>query len=311
MTQSRGGKVWRQGELTWWFTLPLVILSVAACTEHGITSPSPTPGESSIHPGFDTSIYPGDATMSAWLKPSSPYEWVGYYLQAPCHRDPSWMGKRATLTSMSWGLAVLYVGQQTFDGVPDIELPLVFDRVLPTRADSLPLARGGILVSPTLAELESGAVTCSRTLLTTEQGSTDAIDAVTKTASEGFPTGTAIYLDIEHMDSIPASMDAYYRAWVQQVIADGRFRPGIYVDKSNAAAVYEGVRRAYADMNAIGSAVFWVTSPSGFSIDKPPQQVGFTWASVWQGVYNVTQTWNGASVNIDVDVAAMSSPSNP
>ncbi|HEX9250283.1 MAG TPA: hypothetical protein VF856_12330, partial [Gemmatimonadaceae bacterium] len=94
-------------------------------------------------------------------------------------------------------------------------------------------------------------------------------------------------------------------------LADGRFRPGIYVDKSNGAAIYEGVRRAYADINAMGSAVFWVTSLSGFSIDKSPQQVGFTWASVWQGVYDVTQTWNGATVNIDVDVAAMSSPSNP
>ncbi len=235
--------------------MALAALSISACTEHGITNPNPipTPGGNS-HPGFDTSIYPGDATMSAWVKPASPYKWVGYYLQAPCHRDPSWM---------------------------------------------------------TQAELLSGAVTCSRTLVTTEQGTTDGIDAVTKTAAERFPAGTVIYLDIEHMDSIPASMDAYYRAWVQQVLADGRFRPGIYVHKANAAAIYEGVRRAYADMNATGTAVFWVTSSSGFSIDKSPDQVGFAFASVWQGILEVTQTWNGASINIDVDVAAMSSPSSP
>src|SRR5689334_2849742 len=88
---------------------------ICACTDRGITGPTPTSVES--HAGFDTSIYPGDAAMSAWHKPSSPYEWVGYYLQAPCHRDPSWMGKRSTLRSMGWGLAVLYVGQQTFDGL--------------------------------------------------------------------------------------------------------------------------------------------------------------------------------------------------
>jgi len=284
----------------------LVALSISACTEHGITNPNPipTPGGSS-HPGFDTSIYPGDATMTAWLKPSSPYEWVGYYLQAPCHRDPSWMGRRVTLTSMGWGLAVLFVGQQTFDGLPDIEIPFVFDRSALPRSDSPPLARAGIMIPPTQAELLSGAVTCSRTLLTTEQGTTDAIDAVTKTAAEGFPAGTVVYLDIEHMDLIPASMDAYYRAWVQQVLADGRFRPGIYVHKANAAVIYEGVRRAYADMNATGTGVFWV------SIDKSPDQVGFAFASVWQGILEVTQTWNGASINIDVDVAAMSSPSSP
>jgi hypothetical protein len=203
------------------------------------------------------------------------------------------------------------VGQQTFDGVPDILVPQVFDRVVPMESDSLPAARAGVMVPPTAAEIQSGAVTCSRTLLTTEQGAADAVDAVTKTASEGFSNGTVIYLDIEHMDSIPASMNAYYRAWVQQVIADGRFRPGIYVHKANAAAIYEGVLRAYSDMNANGSAVFWVTSPTGFSIDRSPQEVGFPWASIWQGIYEVSQTWNGATVNIDVDVATMSSPSNP
>jgi hypothetical protein len=221
------------------------------------------------------------------------------------------MGKRAALTSMGWGLAVLFVGQQTFDGVPDVILPPIFNRALPTGLDSLPPARAGVVTPPTLAELQSGAVTCSRTLLTTEQGITDAIDAVTKTASEGFSGGTVIYLDIEHMDSIPASMDAYYRAWVQQVLADGRFRPGIYVHKANAPAIYDGVRRAYADMNRTGSAVFWLTTSSGFSVNKNPEDVGFPWASIWQGMYYLTHTWNGTAINIDVDVAAMASPSSP
>lgn len=167
------------------------------------------------------------------------------------------------------------------------------------------------MAPPTGAELESGAVTCSRTLLTTEQGTADAIDAVTKTASEGFPPGTVIYLDIEHMDAIPASMEAYYRAWVQQVLADGRYRPGIYVHAANAQSIHDGVQRAYADMGAVGVAAFWVTSSAGFSMDKRPEDVGFPWASVWQGIYDVSQTWNGATVNIDVDVAATKSPSAP
>src|SRR5436190_17436297 len=239
MNQSRN----RQARPQWVYAgrraLVLAVLVIAACTEQPITGPTPAQGANN-HPGFDTSLYPGDAAMSAWVKPSSPYEWVGYYLQAPCHRDPSWMGKRATLTSMGWGLAVLFVGQQTFDGVPDIQLPPVFDRVAPTGVDSLPRARAGIMVPPTEAELQSGAVTCSRTLLTTEQGSADAIDAVTKTASEGFPNRTVIYLDIEHMDAIPASMEAYYRAWVQQILADGRFTPGIYVHAANAESIYNG-----------------------------------------------------------------------
>jgi hypothetical protein len=279
MIHGRKGKRCGQGAAA---TLALLVMLSSACTDRGITGPTPTTGES--HPGFDTSIYPGDAEMQAWLRPSSPYEWVGYYLQSPCHRDPSWMGKRQTLTTMGWGLAVLYVGQQTFDGVPDV----LFEE-----------------------DFQSSAVTCSRTLLTTEEGTTDAIDAVTKTASEGFPNGTAIFLDIEHMDAIPASMEAYYRAWVQQVLADGRFRPGVYVHRDNAESIHSGIERAYSDMNASGSAVYWVTSPTGFSLDASPSDVGFPWASVWQGIYEVSQTWNGATINIDIDIATTSSPSSP
>lgn len=300
--------MWRQGAAL--ATLLSLGVLVSGCGERGITNPAPTPGGTG-HPGFDTSIYPGDATMSAWRYPASPYQWVGYYLQAPCHRDPTWMGKRATLNAMGWGLAVLFVGQQTFDGVPDMLAPPAFDLTSPATIDSLPRARGTVVTPPTRAQLESGAVTCSRTLLTTEQGTTDAIDAVTKTASEGFANGTVIFLDIEHMDVIPPSMEAYYRAWVQQVLADGRFRPGIYVHKANAQSIYDGVRRAYTDMGKSGSAVFWITSPDGFSIEKSPQEAGFAWASLWQGIYEVTQTWNGASVNIDVNVATTASPSKP
>src|SRR4051794_32623815 len=154
MKHTRERTVWWQGELAP-ITRALLVLFVTACTEKGITNPIPT---GSTHPGFDTSIYPGDATMSAWRQPSSPYEWVGYYLQAPCHRDASWMGKRSTLTAMGWGLAVLFVGQQTFDGVPDIDAPIAFDRALAAPLDSLPKARAGIMAPETLAERQSGAV---------------------------------------------------------------------------------------------------------------------------------------------------------
>src|SRR5579871_2649941 len=46
--------------------------------------------------GFDTNIYPGDAAMDAWRR-SRAYDWVGYYLPAPCHSDVTWSGKRDRL----------------------------------------------------------------------------------------------------------------------------------------------------------------------------------------------------------------------
>src|SRR4051812_36723144 len=69
--------------------------------------------------GFDTHTYPGSATMHAWKQtPGAPYSWVGYYLPAPCHNDKSWVGKRDTLRAMGWGIAVVYVGQQTWGKAP-------------------------------------------------------------------------------------------------------------------------------------------------------------------------------------------------
>src|SRR5262245_28033351 len=67
--------------------------------------------------GFDTSDYPRDAAMQAW-RDHAGYDWVGYYLQAPCHKDGSWTGKRDTLEAMGYGVAVVYVGQQTWNKVP-------------------------------------------------------------------------------------------------------------------------------------------------------------------------------------------------
>src|SRR6476620_2076069 len=89
--------------------IPLAAM-IAACAQPSPvqTSPSPTPAPAGPvkpvragHPGFDTNVYPGDAMMRAW-RDASPYEWVGYYLPAPCHRDASWAGKREALIGMGW-----------------------------------------------------------------------------------------------------------------------------------------------------------------------------------------------------------------
>ena len=57
--------------------------------------------------------------MKAWKEtPGSPYKWVGYYLPAPCHNDESWVGKRDTLQQLGWGVAIVYVGQQTWGKTP-------------------------------------------------------------------------------------------------------------------------------------------------------------------------------------------------
>jgi hypothetical protein len=63
--------------------------------------------------GFDRSAYPGDAIMTNLIATNMVF--CGYYLfPAPSHTsDGSWMGKRSFLEGLGWGIAPVYVGQQT------------------------------------------------------------------------------------------------------------------------------------------------------------------------------------------------------
>ncbi len=63
--------------------------------------------------GFDTSTFPGNQPLQ-WLKDNTELTWCGFYLaSAPSHHDKSWMDKRQALLAQGWGLAPIYVGQQT------------------------------------------------------------------------------------------------------------------------------------------------------------------------------------------------------
>jgi hypothetical protein len=272
--------------------LALLLALATACARVPTTVARPV---TQSFPGFDTGIYPGDAAMRAWLRPNSPYHWVGYYLPAPCHRDASWAGKRGTLTAMGWGIGVLYVGQQTWEGVPDrVATP---DTVRPAD-DTLRAAAAA-----------QRSIVCSRTLLSAAQGTAEADDAISKAAADGFPRGTHIFLDIERMTTIPQTMRDYYRAWVARVLADGRFRPAIYAHQRNAADLHADVRAAFEAAGVRDEPSFWVSSPSGFTLTASPTDVGFPFARVWQGLIDVTQTWNGVTLRVDVNAADSPSPS--
>jgi glycoside hydrolase-like protein len=229
--------------------------------------------------GFDTSDYPGDAAMQAWRE-NAGYDWVGFYLTAPCHRDASWSGKRDTLEAMGWGLAVVYVGQQTWGKTP----------------------RAG-------ARRSRGS-SCAARLVTAEQGKLDAEDAIARTAAEGFPAGTAIFLDLEHMNQVPNAMREYYTAWTERLLDDGRYRPAYYAHTSNAQTVYGDVRTLLDRRGVEADPPFWIAGGSNFGRDRTPQEVGHAFADVWQGVLDTWEKHNAVRLPIDVSVAAVPSPSS-
>ena len=239
------------------------------------------------HLGFDTYTYPGDSIMRAWKHaPDAPYEWVGYYLNAPCHKGTTWMGRRQVLQDMGWGLAVVYVGQQTWERTPRRT----------TDAQRAALARAGR--------------TCHTDLLSATQGRLEAEDAIRKTEAEGFPRGSVIFLDIERMERVPQVMRDYYRAWTDRVLQDGRYRPGYYVHKHNAMLIHGDVTEVFAARGVTESPRVWVASARDFDPSKSsPADVGHVFAGVWQGVIDVAHSVADIELPIDVNVAAWPSPS--
>ncbi|TDE84645.1 glycoside hydrolase domain-containing protein [Deinococcus sp. S9] len=64
--------------------------------------------------GFDRSVYPTDAVMTAW-RSQTPFKFCGFYLGPTAtgqHSDNSWMTKRSFLKNLNWGFLVLYLGRQ-------------------------------------------------------------------------------------------------------------------------------------------------------------------------------------------------------
>ena len=238
--------------------------------------------------GFDTHTYPGDKTMAAWkAAPGAPYRWVGYYLAAPCHADRSWSGKRPTLVEMGWGLAVVYVGQQTWGRTPR----------------KLSAARSAAMLK--------SKKPCNADLLTAERGRADGDDAIAATEREGFPARSIVFLDIERMEKMPAAMRDYYRAWTRRLLEDGRYRPGVYVHAHNAQAVYDDVKAEFAAAGVTEQPRIWVASGRGWEEGKAPQDVGFAFAGVWQGVIDAARTVADIKLPLDVNVSSWSSPSDP
>jgi hypothetical protein len=260
----------------------------AAAAVTGQDAPMADQAEEGHFLGFDTHTYPGDEKMRAWKNaPNAPYQWVGFYLPAaPCHKGTSWRGKRQTLTDMGWGIAVVYVGQQTWN------------RRLRT------------LTPAQLAVQQRRGGTCNADFISATRGVEEAHDAIRKAELEGFRNGTVIFLDIERMEHMPERMRDYYKAWTQSVLRDGRYRPGIYVHSHNAPTVYADVKEVFRQLGVKEEPRFWVASARDFSPEKAPEDVGHEFAGMWQGVIDVVREIADVALPIDINVSNWQSPSD-
>ena len=257
----------------------------AAAAVTGQEAPMANQYEKGRYVGFDTHTYPGTAVMRTWKDtPGSPYKWVGFYLPSPCHADKSWSGKRDTLQEMGWGLAVVYVGQQTWGKTPR---PLSLARLEALRKRS----------------------SCSANLVTALEGTRNAEEAVARATVEGFPKGATIFLDLERMEKVPKAMREYYRAWTAGMLKDGTYRPGFYAHHHNAQMVFDDVTELFLAVGDTTPPRMWIAGGKGFDEGRAPQDVGFVFAGVWQGVIDVARSVAEVRLPVDINVASWASPS--
>ena len=258
-------------------TVPLVPVAATSVAFEGPVQSVET--ESGPYQGFDTLRYPGDTVMRAWRE-AGDFDWVGFYLPAPCHRDTSWSGTRETIENMGWGTAIIYVGQQTWGARP-------------RRSSAL-----------------GTSTTCYAHVVGAARGVVDADDAIAATEAEGFPYGTLVVLDLEYMSKVPQAMRDYYLAWTARLLADGRYRPAYYAHAVNAETIYSDVSTAFVAAGVTDAPAFWIAGGSNFSRDKSPEEVGHQFAAAWQGMLDVVEKYAGVSLPIDVSVGALRSPSS-
>jgi len=263
-----------------YFPIPVVLAALVAasgCAAGAPGAPSgPQLGAAGV-PGFDLRIYPGAEAMASW-RAASPYRWVGYYLPAPCHTGTSWLGQRAALAAGGWGMAVLFVGEQDW--------------------------------AETDAAAAGAGERCTRANLTAEHGRAHAAEAHSITAAEGFPAGTVIFLDVEPVGDVSAELLAYVRAWTEDLLAAGRYRPGLYAHASNAPEVHALMSLAAARAGG-GDPPLWVVRPrADFDLRWAPAASGVPGADVWQGVLDVAESWGGVTLVVDRNVARGADPSN-
>jgi hypothetical protein len=255
-----------------------VALAVGACAPLPVGAPIPARGV----PGFDTRDYPGDEAMRRWFD-ASPYRWVGYYLPAPCYTGTTWSGRRPALNAMGWGFAVLFVGEQDWRAM----------RAAP--GDTMPTAEPG--------------ARCITDNLTTANGAAHAAAAETAAAADGFPDGTVIFLNVERVEHVSPALSEYVRSWFATMLERGRYTPGLYAHDINATELYAILAAEFARAGRAGRPRLWVARQAGFDPARSPVESGHAAASVWQGRFDTPETWDGITLNIDVNVADSADPS--
>jgi hypothetical protein len=155
---------------------------------------------------------------------------------------------------------------------------------------------------------------CGQASLSRAKGIAHGQDTVAKFATEGFPNGAVVFLDVEHYNgTLSAPMEDYIRGWISATLDSGTVTAGIYCPASRANEIRIAAEKEYAAHGLPGGfPVFWVVKvdPLFDPATSIPTGSGVPYASVWQGRLDINETHGGVTIKIDQNVADSNNPSS-
>ncbi|HXW55509.1 MAG TPA: glycoside hydrolase domain-containing protein [Candidatus Cybelea sp.] len=238
--------------------LPLLVLGILFC---GLATEAQENSRPPAYLGFDANDYPGDVNLPRF-RPT--FAFVGYWLNNPPASAPPAPGNPSADLSRTEG-----------------------DSWLGHRRALAQQGFGFLVLFNGRFERELKSVGSARTL-----GAHDAGLAASTAVREGFPPGTAIFVDQEEGGSMNDAQMAYLLAWFDGVAAAG-FRAGIYCSAIPAReggtgfAITADYVRDHAGARDIVYFVYDDVCPPApgctYSKTPPsPSASGVPFASVWQ-----------------------------
>jgi hypothetical protein len=224
--------------------------------------------------GFDCGSYPGDNAVTKWARSGSPFQFLGFYLPAPCHGRAfkPFKTKYPLLKSLGWGMAIVYVGRQ-LKGCGAQNLTAAIGKADGLDAIAKCHAEGFPPSSIVYLDVEPFDGPLPGKMKDYVQAWLDAL-----LQDDNFETG--IYCHAKNAIDLHSLGEARFAA---------AGRPS-------------------------GAPSFWITRPkSTFNPDTSvPADCGISFASIWQGQIDTgTVEHAGATISsIDVNVALSANPSN-
>jgi len=250
-------------------TVLLPASPAAALPETPVVAPSGSSATRTGGLGFDTCTAPSAATMRAWR--ASPYGTANIYFGGSnrgCAQPELTAAWVRSVTAMGWRLLPTYFGRQ------------------------VSCAYGAKPYRFTLSTAAS-------------YGDADAADAVARARALGLAAGSALYADVEHYDVTGASCSTavrrYVSAWTKRLHATG-YLAGVYVHQDSGALA---LSQSYSSTTYARPDAVWSARYNGNrSLTGWPTVPNAQWAThqrlrQYQGPH--TETWGGASLNIDSD----------